>query len=180
MNLHRWHDPVRYDAIKLALRLLNWQLIEGWIVEFGCYRGNLSQWMRQHSARPMLLFDTFFGFPDDPNDVRFRSTSVSLVAKKVNNMAEIYSGRFPDSAKGLDKRKIALAIIDFDKYEATKAAWKWVFPQLVRGAIVFVHNYQIWGAKRGTNDFLGERSRELILLPDRGGSAIWRRRNMGK
>lgn len=179
-------DPVRTGSVFLALERLKNEGVEGALAEVGVYRGDLSRLIRRLApSRRLYLFDTFQGFhPNDlkeERDDRFRDTSLEIVKEKLGNLDNIVFriGFFPDTATGLEGERFAFAMLDVDKYEPTLAGLRFFYPRLVRGAYLFIHDYNSpesnWGVSRAVNEFMSDKQEKLIELPDGAGSVVFRK-----
>lgn len=184
-------------------RLFSWilnikQVIEhegiaGDFAELGVYRGNTAAILAHYAyeySRECYLFDTFAGF--DAKDLRgvdqastagmFSSTSVEIVRDVIGEpqiqTCNIIQGHFPDSLpKELSDKKFALVSLDCDLYEPTVAALKWFFRKMPDGALFMLHDYSsaTWlGAQKAIDEFCVREGQNLILMPDKSGSAFIR------
>ena len=121
----------------------------GDVVEFGVYQGgSLAAMAKAAPDRRMYGFDTFEGMPEalwrdgEPHGVGdFGDTSYEAVARKMPENVTLVRGTFPNSAGDLSP-DIALAHLDFDWYESTKAALEWVLPKLVPGGVIVFDDYE--------------------------------------
>lgn len=179
-------DPVRYGTVLLALEQIEKEQIAGALAECGVYRGTMSQFLHKHApTRLLYLFDTFEGF--DPRDVegtqdeRFRDTSAELVRSAFGSADTIVirQGYFPESAKGLSEERFAFVMIDFDKYRPILAALDFFYPRMHRGGYVVLHDYNStesdYGCFRAATEFLASKPERLITIPDKWGSALFRK-----
>ena len=58
-------DPIRFEAIALALHRIEKYKIFWSIAELGVYRGETSKFLKRLSSnKKIILFDTFEGFPE--------------------------------------------------------------------------------------------------------------------
>jgi hypothetical protein len=183
------------DIPRLYSLILNInQVIEEGVVgdfaELGVYRGNsasiISYYAQQHD-RSVLLFDTFAGF--DRRDVvgidagtpkAFSDTSLEMVRDTVDNDQAIYiRGFFPDTVTDeIACRRFAVVHLDCDLYEPMKAGLEFFYPRLSPGGMMIFHDYSNphWeGAKRAVDEYLPRAIENLVLLPDKSGTAILRK-----
>ncbi len=149
-------------ALREAVRLV--KDVEGVMVEVGVYEGATALIMREESDKDLYLFDTFEGFPDvlvkelDSQEyyVGLCKSEVEPVARlfKDDKKTRIVKGIFPYSAKVLDKKKIAFAHIDVDIYQSTKDALEFIYPKMVKGGVIVIHDYHTHkGVKKAVDDF---------------------------
>ena len=179
-------DPVRNASILLALRRLDKEHIKGSLAEVGVYRGDMSRLIhRLLPNRKFFLFDTFEGFHENDlkggEDNRFKDTSIDLVKRNIGNLdnIEFRVGFFPNTASGLEEEKFSFVLLDTDKYEPILEGLKFFYPRLARGGYLFVHDYNSpeseWGVSRAVNEYLSDKSEQLIELPDGCGSIVFRK-----
>jgi O-methyltransferase len=179
-------DPVRYGTMLLALEQIDKAKIVGAMAECGVWKGYLSKFIRTLSKeRNYYLFDTFSGFDskDKDNfseeDKRFKDTSAEGVLKYIETEQNIIikKGYFPQTTLGLEKEQFAFVVIDFDKYEPTKAALEFFYPRLSKGGYVFIHDYNSpesnWACYRAVNEFLTDKVEIAISIPDAWGSCLF-------
>lgn len=182
----RTGDPVRSGALYLAIEQILSQQMAGAFAECGVYKGELSRFI--HGLAPgkrFYLFDTFQGFDvrdsHTSGDGRFGDTSVQGVLRTVGGSANIVirEGFFPETAKGLEGETFCLVVVDFDKYEPTRAALEFFYPRLTGGGYLFVHDYNSpesdWACSRALNEFLADKIEKVITIPDAWGTAMFRK-----
>lgn len=122
----------------------------GAAVEMGVYQGgSLAAMALVDPNRQVIGFDTFEGLPaeawraGEPHQVGdFGDTSLGAVLRAVEGMANVtlVPGLFPESASGIDV-SVALAHVDFDFYESTRAAIDWLLPRMMRGGVILFDDY---------------------------------------
>lgn len=166
--------------------------VEGDFAELGVYKGNsarlLADILRVRAPeRTLHLFDTFGGFDsrdlsgvDAEVPILFADVSLAAVQEFVGLEAcAWHPGYFPDSAVTVDaEHKFALIHLDADLYEPMKAALEFFYERLSRGAVVIVHDYSSghWpGTPKAVDEFLADKPERLILMPDKSGTAIFRK-----
>ncbi len=182
----RTGDPVRYGAVSLAIEQIIRNQVYGSLAECGVYRGSMSKFIHDRIPdRPLFLFDTFQGFDkrdsDTASDNRFKDTSVEYVTDYIGDTHNIIirKGFFPDTTSGLEKERFAFVMIDFDKYEPTKAALDFFYLRTNPGGFIFLHDYRNpesdWACSRALDEFLDNKPEKPILIPDGLGSAIFRK-----
>lgn len=186
IEIKKMRDPVRYGTILLAKEQIEEEKIEGDFAECGVYRGATSTFLVKHFPdRQLFLFDTFQGFDlkdsDSLNDNRFKDTSVEGVLKRIGNTSNVVvkQGYFPETAAGLEDKRFAFVMIDFDKYEPTLAALKFFYPRVVQGGFIFVHDYNNpesnKACSRAFKEFAQTISEKIIAIPDSWGTAFIRK-----
>lgn len=187
-------DIGRLIALLLNLHALDDQGVAGDVAELGVWRGNtaalLAAWAGQ-TGRQAFFLDTFAGFDerdarDDPAHGlapgQFADTSLDAVRQHVGGGDHIHflAGRFPDSATpDLAASRFALVHLDCDLHAPTRAGLEFFYPRLTPGGLLVVHDYAnpYWpGVRQATDDFLAAHGENLVLLPDKSGSAMLRKR----
>lgn len=118
--------------------------VEGVGVELGVYQGgSLAAMAREAPDRQFYGFDTFEGLPAESwskdeihRPGEFADTRFESVRRRMPGNVTLIRGLFPQCA--IDTGQIAVAHVDFDFYESTRAAIEWLLPRMAaRGAIVF-------------------------------------------
>jgi len=167
--------------------------IKGEFAELGVWRGNTSAvlaWYAEKNNRRMYLFDTFEGFDardtvgidHEKSVAHFSDTSIELVKQTLGTSANACTfvvGRFPDSIRD-DVREVNFAVVsvDCDLYEPMKAALDFFYPRMPKGGIFFLHDYSSghWsGAKAAIDEFTRATGEQIVLMPDKSGSAFLRK-----
>ncbi|MFW8567065.1 TylF/MycF/NovP-related O-methyltransferase [Orrella sp. 11846] len=132
-------------------------------VELGVYQGGSLKAMAQaDSTRNYFGFDTFEGLPEqswDESEVHvpgeFSDTHFDAVKKRLPRNVQLKQGIFPLSASDLDLSEIAVAHVDFDFYESTRAAIEWLLPRMSSGGAIVFDDYE-WrncpGVKRAIDE----------------------------
>jgi O-methyltransferase len=179
-------DDVRYATLSLAIQRLDKEGIEGAFAELGVYRGVTSRFIHQQAPhRCLYLFDTFEGFPADAletaRDNRFKDTSQENVAKFIGDRHNVIfrAGYFPQSAVGLEDKRFALVMLDFDLYKSAIDAFRFFYPRLVPRGYFFMHDFNSpesnYAISRAASEFLGDKPESLVEIPDEWGSALFRK-----
>jgi len=192
--------PSSLKKIKMAypdkVRFFNWwfqvirlkrEQVPGVFVELGVYKGESARIIHcLDQDRPFHLFDTFAGFAAEDligetgeaatyTTDNFADTSVQSVLKKIGGKGNliIHQGYFPESAHGF-REQIALANLDADLYNPTKAGLEFFYPLLSPGGVIMVHDYNHkWpGIIKAVDDFLKTIPENMTLLPDINGTAM--------
>lgn len=181
-------DPARYSSLALAIRSLEREAIAGSFAEVGVWRGTTSRFlMRCAPERRLHLFDTFEGFaqedrePENRNDSRFQDTSEAMVRERLGASPNvlIHKGHFPGTAATLGDERFAFVLLDLDVHAPTLAGLQLFYPRLVAGGYCFVHDFNNpeshWACRRALTEFLADKPERLIELPDKWGSAVFRK-----
>jgi O-methyltransferase len=185
-HIERLQDDVRYSSIALAIQSLLTDNIDGAFAELGVYKGITSAFIHNLAPqRRLYLFDTFEGFPSESlagnRDERFRDTSQEAVAKAIGDdrNIEFRKGYFPATAAGLEQEQFAFVLLDFDLYRPAADALAFFYPRLVRGGYFFMHDFNSPESERAISraarEFLADKPELLLEIPDRYGSAVFRK-----
>ncbi|MCR2745787.1 TylF/MycF family methyltransferase [Limnobacter parvus] len=185
-------DISRLWSLMLNLKQLEEQGVQGDFAELGVWRGNtaavLAHYAKQQ-GRQVFLFDTFEGF--NANDLKgvdqkhvegaFQNTSVELVRSIVGHVdcSHIVQGYFPESLQPEHAERTYSAVsLDCDLYEPMKAGLAFFYPRMPKGGIFFLHDYSshYWpGSKQAIDEFCAEHGVYIVLMPDKSGSAFFRK-----
>jgi hypothetical protein len=183
-------DLPRLYALVLNVKQVLAEGVEGDFAELGVYRGNsaalLAHYAREN-GRTVFLFDTFEGFNgsdlkgiDSNKSSEFSDTSLDMVRGNVGQASVTYiKGHFPGSLTNeIDDRRFAIVHLDCDLYEPTKAALEYFYPRLSPAGLIIMHDYSsgCWGGtKQAIDAFVAGVSENLILIPDKSGTAMLRK-----
>jgi hypothetical protein len=164
--------------------------VEGDLAELGVYRGNsaavLAHYARRH-GRSLYLFDTYEGFAQDDmvgidanKEREFGDTSLELVKETVGPGPIHYiQGYFPGTVDNrIAATWFAVVHLDCDLYAPMKAGLEFFFERLSPGGLLIIHDYAnpFWGGvKQAVDEFLQNREENLIILPDKSGTAMIRK-----
>jgi O-methyltransferase len=177
-------DQVSLAELQTILRELG-QLLKantpGNIVEFGCYIGTTSLFIRrlldhykQSDLRSFHVYDSFEGLPAkvqaDQNaaGVDFQAGELFVSKKQFQQQFQRAKLRMPvvhkawfDQLLPADVPKdIAFAFLDGDFYESIFTSLQLVWPRLAEQATVLIHDYKretLPGVERAINDFLRDK-----------------------
>ncbi|MDR1922004.1 MAG: TylF/MycF family methyltransferase [Candidatus Adiutrix sp.] len=181
-------DFSRFFSLLLNLKMLGRRNVPGDFAEVGVYKGNTAAILAYYAAkqqRKLYLFDTFKGF-DDHNlagvDAKispaFQDADFNEVKKLVGHpeVCRYFIGLFPDSLPlEMADKKFAFVSLDCDLYQPMKAGLNFFFPRMASGGLLFLHDYSsgFWpGATQAVEEFIGEHSLSLVLLPDKSGTPV--------
>ncbi len=149
----------------------------GGIVEFGCYAGTSSLFIRrlldqykQSDARAFHVYDSFAGLPEksvqDNNAAGVDFEAGKLYVSKADFIHEfraanvqlpvIHKGWFDQMGEKDVPPEIAFAFLDGDFYGSIISSLRLVWPRLTEGGIILVDDYQretLPGVERAIRDF---------------------------
>lgn len=161
------------DGIFLANCVKSCTNLEGEIVEVGVFQGGTAEIINSvKDDKNLYLFDTFKGLCEClPIDAPFVNGNYEGNEDSVrnlflsNNKVIIIKGWFPNSAECLNNSKICFCHLDTDTYESTKGCLKFIYPKLVKDAIMLIHDYpgNFIGIKNAVNEFFSDKVEKPIL-----------------
>lgn len=157
--------------------------VEGSIVEFGCYRGTTSLYIKRvldklAPALPFHVYDSFEGLPEkaaqdsSPAGMQFVAGELAVSKKDFINefkkaglaLPHIHKGWF-DALGGEDvPEPIAFAFLDGDYYDSIRQSLRLIEGKLAPGATVVVDDYAneaLPGAARALDEWI--RARRLSV-----------------
>lgn len=164
-------EQVRY-ILGILDSLLN-QNIPGDIVEFGCYVGESSKYLRMMldhhlSDKKLYVYDSFEGLPPlskheqntgwKPGTLK-TSEDILLNNFYINGLKApiITKGWFKDIPENKIPEKICLAFLDGDFYDSIYDSLNKVYSKISKGGCILFHDYErsdLPGVKIAINDFL--------------------------
>ena len=164
--LHKYtliSDQVRQEQVHVILReLLNVldKDIDGAVVEFGCYIGTTSLFIRrlldmQRDGREFHVYDSFEGLPpksaQDGSVAGDQFVAGELSVSKKDFLREfqkagvtpprVHKGWFSDLTAADIPDQIAFAFLDGDFYESIRDSLRLVLPRLSSGATIIIDDY---------------------------------------
>lgn len=156
-------DQVNKEQVEVILRELEVTLdkgLDGAIVEFGCYVGTTSLFIRRlldvrGEQREFHVYDSFEGLPpktrEDASRAGEQFTAGELMVSKKQFVREfqkaglqppiVHKGWFKDLTEADVPEKIAFAFLDGDFYESIKGSLKLVLPRLQRDSAIIIDDY---------------------------------------
>ncbi len=161
-----------YSSVK------NTHHLSGDIAEVGVYKGGSAKIICEVKEKKRLhLFDTFEGLPDITKNDKvqkgwFNDTSLPEVQKFLRKFPNVYfyKGRFPGTAKSLQKRKFCFVNLDTDLYQSTLDALKFFWPRMVKNGRIISHDYNnvkdAQGIKKAFKEFFKNHDEKLIEIAD--------------
>jgi len=169
-----YQTPTEQKILRSELEKIKEKNLEGVVVEVGVFQGGSAKIIREILPEtPMYLFDTFTGFADELDDVDPQSYSIGTCEASedfvINLMKDekdvhIIKGKFPDTGDVLQDKQIVFAHIDVDIYNPTLKSLEFIFPKLVSGGIIMVHDYPAHnGVKKAVDEWLVGNDVETIV-----------------
>ncbi len=152
--------------------------IPGDIVEFGCYAGTTSLFIRrllneqgESRARAFHVYDSFEGLPEKGSHdqsaagTEFQAGQLQVSKKEFLHQFKaaglqppvVHKGWFNELTDGDVPQQIAFAFLDGDFYDSIRDSLALVWPRLAPGATVLVDDYareSLPGATKAVHDFL--------------------------
>lgn len=187
-------DQVNKDQLAVILSELEKTLpqLDGAVVEFGCYIGTTSLFIRRlldayQDAREFHVYDSFEGLPpkvaQDESRAGDQFQAGELAVSKKQFMREfqkaslrppaVHKNWFSSLTPADVPEPIAFAFLDGDFYESIHDSLKLVLPKLHRGGCIVIDDYAreaLPGAARAVNELLPA---DAIRVQHRLG--IWRK-----
>ncbi len=174
-------EQIKRPALHVVLGQLETVLaagIEGDVVEFGCYIGTTSLFMRrlmdgysQSDSRQLHVYDSFAGLPakgpqdSSPAGVDFQAGELTVTKKQFIEQFQranlqlpvIHKGWFDQLPAGAVPEHIAFAFLDGDFYSSIIDSLRLVWPQLQPGGVITIDDYKretLPGVEQAVRDFL--------------------------
>ena len=169
-----WYDPVQIVQFMNLIDIAN-TLPEGEYLELGTLKGYSARliWRLMRSDGHLYCFDTFEGFMDkdveEENKLFGKKISVNMLPAvdldevksyidggTVTDNVSLVKGWFPESFQGFEGLKLCFVHIDMDLYLPTKAALETLWPRLVPGGVMVLHDYGCTlfpGVKKAVDEF---------------------------
>jgi predicted O-methyltransferase YrrM len=155
-------------AAELLQAVVDTDYLEGNAIECGTYKGGsailIAHVLNMIKAKKLFYAcDTFEGHSYDDIDSavnyhragRGSDTSVSYVGSKfqkfkVSDRIKIIKGKFEDTLLNkLGDKTFSLAFLDCDLYDSAKFCYSFLYPRMVRGGCIVVHDYAEPDKERG-------------------------------
>jgi O-methyltransferase len=183
-----------YTLYHIARSVLSNPALPGNVIEFGVWRG-LSAFILSRllagigSDRSLSLVDSFQGLSSfekedqkgssiqlEERDQRsFFAYPLKEVKKNLEHAGitpRYYPGWIPEVLGSIEEQRYALAHIDLDLYQPTRAALEYVWPRLSHGGVVIDDDYGVGyfpGARLAVEEFIGAH-RDAVLIPTPAGN----------
>lgn len=182
-------DFVRNTSLRLIAHEINKRNLEGDVAELGVFQGFFAKEINEaFPNRRLYLFDTFEGF-DNRDRLKeekagygdaaqdFSDTSIEKVLNIMpyKEKCIIKKGWFPETTDGLGENKFVFVSIDADLFDPIYAGLKFFYPHLVKGGVIFVHDYNnkaYPGAGEAVSKYCEEMDITYFCIPDTWGSAV--------
>jgi hypothetical protein len=181
------------DLVRIWSMVLNVKHVltrfPGSVAELGVYQGQSSALLSLYAKtfnRTMYLADTFQGFAEEQYEAEMgpgkQAAFKDVTLDSAKAIVGDYSGNrwivgmFPDSVtQEMRDDTYAFVSIDCDIYEPIAQGLKFFWPRMVRGGMIFIHDYSSghWpGAARAVDEFCEQNGIAGCLLPDFAGSYV--------
>ena len=156
-------DQVNQNQVRVILQELDALVgsgVPGAVVEFGCYTGTTSLFIRRllnklGDDREFHVYDSFAGLPpkshqdDSPAGEQFRAGELLATKKQfILNFKKaglalpvIHKGWFSDFTSIEVPSEIALAFLDGDFYDSIKDSLNLVLPNMTAGGTIIIDDY---------------------------------------
>ncbi len=156
-------DQVSKPQVEIILRELSsvlYRNVDGAIVEFGCYIGTTSLFIRRlldqtESMRTFHVYDSFEGLPpkttEDASGAGEQFIAGELAVSKKQFLHEfqkahlrlpvVHKGWFSDLQEADIPTKVAFAFLDGDFHSSIHDSLRLVLPRMQRGGVIVVDDY---------------------------------------
>ena len=157
--------------------------VEGDVVEFGCYVGESSKYLRRtlvdtESNKKLYVYDSFEGLPNLTQYEEgtgwtqggLKTTEQVLIDNFTNNQLEppiITKGWFKDIQPESLPEKISFAFLDGDFYNSIYDSLKKIYNRVEDGGYICFHDYErndLPGVKAAIQDYFGERGLSYSII----------------
>jgi O-methyltransferase len=181
-------DQVSKEQVRVILSELEKVLdsgTDGAIVEFGCYIGTTSLFIRRlldrrGDSREFHVYDSFEGLPpkvsqdDSPAGTQFQAGELSVSKKdflhefqKANlRPPKVHKAWFSDLADTDVPEQISFAFLDGDFYESIRDSLNLVLPKLQPGATIIIDDYAreaLPGVAKAVHELLPAKLRDNFI-----------------
>jgi O-methyltransferase len=175
-------DQITSILIELG-RVMN-QSVDGAVVEFGCYIGTTSLFIRRlldilQDSREFHVYDSFEGLPpkvhqdSSPAGEQFKAGELSVSKKQFIHEFQkanlrppiIHKAWFSDLATSDVPEQIAFAFLDGDFYESIRDSLKLVLPKMTVGGTIIIDDYAreaLPGVAKAVKEFLPGRLQSSV------------------
>lgn len=188
-------DPIRILMFFYLLRMTH-GLAPGDYLECGTFRGFSAQiiWRWMDPAQRLYCFDTFEGFTAADVKIEnelyqtnwvegnFHPTSVDMARTQIlagddsrADRLSVVKGWLPESFEPFSAGAWRFVHLDMDLYQPHKEMVERVWPNMVPGGVLMMHDYHnsgFPGVKQAADEYLNPLGVSCIPLPDWGGSAV--------
>jgi O-methyltransferase len=153
--------------------------VSGAVVEFGCYIGTTSLFIRRlldshdlhQTTREFHVYDSFEGLPpktaqdDSPAGTQFKAGELSVSKKQFHHEFQkaglrpptVHKGWFSNLTEADIPEKIAFAFLDGDFYESIRDSLRLVLPHMQAGSTIVIDDYAreaLPGAAKAVHELL--------------------------
>lgn len=150
--------------------------LNGDFVELGCYEGDTSLLLTEllknrHSNKKLWVYDSFEGLPDKTEQdfseagIDFKKGELFVTKRFVKQrflranlpVPIIKKAWFEDLTDKDLPEEIAFAFLDGDLYDSIRVSLELVFPKIVEGGNILIHDYnneQLPGVTKAVDEFL--------------------------
>ena len=164
-------------------------MVEGDIVEFGCYRGDTSVLIeqlleRENSKKTLWLYDSFEGLPPKTSEDasvagdQFQAGELLVTKREVIEkfkrsglkLPKIKKGFFENLDPALDvPAEISFAFLDGDLYTSIKTSLRLVENRIKKDGIIIVHDYnnpELPGSSRAVDEWLKTHPKKTLEVKE--------------
>jgi len=147
----------------------------GEMAELGVYKGGTARLLANTCPnKPLHLFDTFAGLPEEDPSVlcrckgEFTDTSLEAVREYLEDCQNVvfHPGYFPDTADVVRDKLFSFVYMDGDLYQSTLDCFEFFYDRMVVGGVIVLDDYD-WkdcpGVKEAACEFLADKPENLII-----------------
>jgi len=186
-------DQQAQTLLKYLAMTINDEL-SGDVIEMGCCWGVSAVYEQallneMESDKKLYLYDSFEGLPekmlqdDNEVDIKFYEGMMRTTVEKLKDNFKkcelqepnVIKGWFDEIPENKFPKQVCFAFFDCDFYTSMKDCWTIIYPKLVKGARVVVHDYN-WevlpGVKIACDEFLADKPEKIEDLGCRMGLVI--------
>lgn len=181
-------------AVNIASLFLSCQDIDGEVVEFGCYKGDVSILLSNLTNKKIYVYDSFEGLPEkriefDGNE--FKKGQLCISQEELENNFKQNNTRLPIIKKGWFKdikknelpEKIAFAYLDGDFYESIFDSLNLVYNRMSPCACCIIDDYgwdKLPGVKKACDEFFYDKKEKVEVMKGMFGvdqGVFWKNKN---
>jgi len=164
-----YQTTIEIECFKKGLEMIKG--MKGDLIEIGVYEGGTAKIMAEmFPDKPIYLFDTYEGLPNTLNNkkgdpqcyyVGHCGASLETVKKNLKDCknCEYFKGVFPETSEPMKDKKFCFAHIDVDIYKGTKDSLEFLYPRMLKGGLMIIHDYPILrGVKTAVDEFMQDKN----------------------
>ena len=169
-NVIIYQSPDEQCSFRKELKKI--KKLDGDVIEVGVFQGGTAGIIREELPNvPLYLFDTFEGFTEEmhKDDPAYKQgeccADISFVKELMKDEKDVYivKGTFPFTSSIVKDKKFCFAHIDVDIYTPTLKSLEFIYPRMVKGGTIIVHDYPAHpGVKTAVDEWLVGKKVETV------------------